>query len=291
MPVKHTKRHVQVSAGLLVIALVFVFSHTVMAQVPATYFKQNCFSCHTIGGGRLTGPDLKNIQERQGRDWLVPWILDPEGVLASGDPYAAKLQKEARGAVMTRSPGITRNLANALLDLIEAESKLEKSQFEGIQLSDRALLPEDIEEGRALFTGTVALKNGGPSCIGCHTVNSLGALGGGRLGLNLTRAYARLNGRKALATWLVSPPSLTMSPVFSKHPIDEEEILPLVAFLKNETETDRPENVASLINFVIIGVVGAAVLLIIFDRIWNRRFRAVRRPLIDETYRLSRQKQ
>ncbi|MBT4139639.1 MAG: cytochrome c [Candidatus Latescibacteria bacterium] len=287
---KQAKRHFRISTGLFVTVLVFMFSHTVMAQVPATYFKQNCFSCHTIGGGRLAGPDLKNVSERQSRDWLVPWILDPEGILASGDPYAAKLQKEARGAKMTRSLGMTQNLANALLDLIAAESKLEKSQFEGIQLSDRALLPEDIEEGRALFTGAVALKNGGPACIGCHTVNSLGGLGGGRLGLNLTRAYARLNGRKALATWLVAPPSLTMSPIFAKHPIDGEEILPLVAFLKNETEADLPENVALLINFVLIGVAGAVVLLVIFDRIWNKRFRAVRRPLIDETYRLTRQR-
>jgi len=267
------------------IALVFTFSHTAVAQVPATYYKQNCFSCHTVGGGRLTGPDLKNVEERQSRDWLVAWLLDPAGILGSGDPYAAKLQKEARGAVMARSPGMTRNLAVALLDLIAAESKLEKSQFEGIQLSDRALLPEDIEEGRALFTGAVALKNGGPACIGCHTVNSLGTLGGGRLGLNLTRTYARLDGRKGLSAWLVAPPSLTMSPIFAKYPIDEAEILPLVAFLKNETEADQPDNVASLINFVLVGVVGAVVLLIVFDRLWNRRFRAVRRPLIDETYR------
>lgn len=285
MPVKHPTPRVQALTGLLVVTLIFAFSHTVMAQVPATYYKQNCFSCHTIGGGRLTGPDLKNVHERQDRAWLVAWMLDPEGVLKSGDPYAAKLQKEARGAVMSRSPGIRRDIANALLDLIEEESKLEKSQFAGVQVSDRALLPEDIEEGRALFTGAAPLKNGGPSCIGCHHVNSLGGLGGGRLGLNLTRTYARLEGRKGLAAWLVAPPSLTMSPIFNKYPIDEEEILPLIAFLKNETETDHPESAASLINFVLAGIVGAVVLLVVFDRIWNRRFRAVRRPLIDETYR------
>lgn len=45
------------------------------------------------------------------------WILDPEGILASGDPYAARLQKEARGAVMARSPGMTRTLADAMVDL------------------------------------------------------------------------------------------------------------------------------------------------------------------------------
>ncbi len=254
------------------------------AQVPAQYFKQHCTSCHTIGGGRLTGPDLKGVTQRQDRTWLINWLLDPEGVLKSGDPYAVKLQKEARGAVMTRAPGITRELAEALLDLIEAESKLEKSQFAGTQISARPLLPEDIAEGREMFTGTKRLKNKGPACISCHTVNSLGGLGGGRLGPNLTRAYARLKGRKGLSAWLVSPPSQTMQPIFSKHPLDSEEILPLVAFLKNETEQDLPENQTALINFLLLGLGGAAILLVVFDLLWNRRFRAVRRPLVEESY-------
>lgn len=257
---------------------------SVSAQVPADYFKQNCASCHTIGGGRLTGPDLKNVSERQSKDWLVNWTLDPEGILKSGDPYAVKLQKEARGAVMTRSPGMTRVLSVALLDLIDAESKLEKSQFAGTQISDRPLLAEDIEEGRMLFMGATRLKNNGPSCIGCHTVNSLKGLGGGRLGLNLTRAYARLEGRKGLSAWLVSPPSLMMNPIFKKYPIDEEEVLPLVAFLKNETEKDEPENKTAMINFLLYGMGGAVVLLVIFDLLWNKRFRGVRQPLVKESY-------
>lgn len=277
-----TRRRISLT---LLMALVGLVSQPSMAQVPAAYFKQNCYSCHTIGGGRLTGPDLKGVEDRQKRDWLIGWIMDPDGVLKSGDPYASRLQKEARGAVMTRGPGMTRDMAVALLDLVAVESHLDKSQFAGIQISDRALLPEDIAEGHALFTGAKPLKNGGPPCIGCHHVNSLGSFGGGRLGLNLTRAYARLEGRKGLSAWLAAPPSLTMSPVFAKYPIAEEEVLPLIAYLKNETEQDRPDSTASVINFLVSGLVGAAALLVVFDRVWHRRFRGVRRPLIDETYR------
>ncbi len=255
------------------------------AQTPEEFFKKNCASCHTIGGGRLTGPDLKNVTDRQDREWLVKWILDPEGILKSGDPYAVKMQKESRGAVMTRAPGITREMANALLDLIAAESKLEKSQFAGLQISDRPLLPEDIAEGRALFLGAKRLKNGAPACIACHTVNGAeGLFGGGRLGPNLTRVYARLEGRKGLSAWLSAPPGLTMSPIFSRHPLDGEEILPLVAFLKNEAEMDNPERTTAMINFLLFGIGGAVLLLVAFDFIWNRRFRGVRKELIEETY-------
>ncbi len=254
------------------------------AQIPEQYFKQNCFSCHTIGGGRLTGPDLKGVSERQDREWLVNWILDPVGILRNGDPYAVKLQKESRGALMTRSPGITRDLAEALLDLIDEESAVEESVFAGLQISDRPLLEEDIVEGKRLFTGALPLVNGGPSCIGCHTVNRLGGLGGGRLGPNLTRAYATLEGRRGLSAWLSAPPSQVMAPVFRERPLDGEEILPLLAFLKNETEEDSPEYKAALVNFLLFGLVGAIAVLVLFDLLWRKRFRAVRRPLIEQTY-------
>lgn len=285
---KSATNHIKTLTALAAVSVILIGSGLASAQVPEAYYRQNCMSCHTIGGGRLTGPDLKDVSDRQNRAWLVDWMLDPEGVLGSGDPYAAKLQKEARGAVMTRSPGITRELAIALLDLIDAESLLDKSTFAGVQVSDRALLPEDVAEGRALFMGSTPLKNGGPACIGCHHVNSAGSLGGGKLGLNLTRAYARLEGRKGLAAWLVAPPSLTMSPLFSDHPIDEEEILPLIAFMKQETEQDLPESSSATINFVLSGIFGAGVLLVIFDRLWGKRFKAVRRPLYDATYSKSK---
>jgi len=264
--------------------IVALFHIPLFSQDVVQYFKTNCASCHTIGGGRLTGPDLKNVTQRQSREWLVKWILDPEGILNSGDPYALKLQKESRGAIMRRTPGINQDLANALLNLIDEESKKEKSQFAGTRLSDRPLLPGDIEEGRKLFTGQKALINGGPSCIGCHHVNSFnGILGGGRLGPNLTRAYARLQGRKGLSAWLIAPPGLTMSPVFKEHPLDEKEILPLVAFLKNETEKDAPQSSALMINFILFGLGGVVVLLVLFDLIWSRRFKGVRQALLKES--------
>lgn len=41
------------------------------AQDAADFFRQNCVSCHTIGGGRLTGPDLKDVLTRKDRAWLT----------------------------------------------------------------------------------------------------------------------------------------------------------------------------------------------------------------------------
>jgi cytochrome c2 len=62
------------------------------AQDAADYFRDNCTSCHTIGGGRLTGPDLKNVVQRKDRAWLVQFLQSPQTMLDKGDSYALKLQ-------------------------------------------------------------------------------------------------------------------------------------------------------------------------------------------------------
>ena len=138
---------------ILTATLVLTLGGPVLAQDIGDFFKQNCQSCHTIGGGRLTGPDLKNVAERKGRPWLVKFITDPPAMLQSGDAYAAKLLEEARNVAMPKVAGMTKARAEALLNLIEAESKLEKSRFVGIQLSDRPLTAEDVALGSELFTG------------------------------------------------------------------------------------------------------------------------------------------
>jgi hypothetical protein len=50
-------------------------------------------------------------------------------MLASGDAYMSKLLAEARNVVMPPVAGMTVKRADALLTLIEAESRLEKSRF------------------------------------------------------------------------------------------------------------------------------------------------------------------
>ena len=115
-----------------------------LAQDRVDDFRLNCTSCHTIGGGRLVGPDLHGVTERKDRAWLTRFIVDPQGVIDSGDAYALKLLDEARGAKMTAVPGMTVERAMNLLDLIETESAAEKSQFAGIKISDRPFTADDI---------------------------------------------------------------------------------------------------------------------------------------------------
>ncbi len=243
------------------------------------FFKRNCASCHTIGGGRLAGPDLKGALSRRDAAWLATFIVDPKAVIDSGDPYARKILGDARGVVMPAAPGLTRPVADKLVALIAYESKLEKSKFAGTTVSDRPLTAADVVRGRALFFGEEPLKNGGPACNSCHTSISAGGFGGGRLGPDLSAAFARLEGRKALAAWLMAPPGPTMSPLYNEHAPDGEEALALTAFLKDEAAHGVDAARTSALDFLLAGGAGAAVLLALMDALWRRRFRAVRRPL------------
>jgi cytochrome c2 len=253
---------------------------TALAEDRVDDFRLNCMSCHTIGGGRLVGPDLRNVADRKDRAWLARFIVDPASVLESDDAYAIKLRDEARGVVMPGVPGMTMDRAMNLLDLIEAESVLEKSQFAGIQISDRPFTQEDISVGREIFLGTQALVNGGAACVSCHSVNGIGVLAGGKLGPDLNAVFERLNGRKGLATWLSAPATPTMQSVFKNHPLDSEEILPLVAFFADTTVAPPESGQAATLIFILLGLAGTAAALVLFDVAWNKRFRAVRRPLV-----------
>lgn len=250
------------------------------AQEAAVYFRQNCMSCHTIGGGRLVGPDLKDVSRRVDRDWLIRFIADPKSFLDGGDPYALKLKEESRGAVMPNISGLDAARAASLLTLIDQESKLPKSQFIGLDLGDQPFTAADVERGHRIFNGTSPLANGGASCLSCHAVVGLRSLGGGTLAPDLTKAFERMNGRKNLASWLMAPATPTMRPLFASRSMTNDEIVALVAYLESTAHSSPSTGDTSTLSFFFLGLAGAVFGFIGIDTIWRKRFRGVREPML-----------
>lgn len=267
-----------VRSTIVLVAVLVLGAAEAMAQDAAADFKANCATCHTIGGGRLTGPDLKNVTQRKDRAWLTKFIANPKSVIDSGDAYAAQILKESMGVPMP-TLGLSPQRIDALLTLIEEESKLEKSQFAGMQISDRPFTPADIERGQRLFTGRERLAGGGSACISCHNVEGLSGLGGGTLGPDLTKVFERLGGRKGMSAWLSAPATPTMQAVFASHPMDSEDILALVAFFQDAAQ--KPEAGTSGLWFIILGLLGAATLLSLLNQLWKGRLRNVRKDMVE----------
>lgn len=261
-------------------ALTLLAATAAAADEAATFFRQNCMSCHTIGGGRLVGPDLKDVSQRKDRAWLQKFIADPKSFLNGGDPYAAKLKEEARGAVMPNIAGLDDQKSLALLDLIDRESKLPKSQFAGLNIGDQPFTPDDIASGRAIILGDRKLANGGAACISCHSIDGLSVLGGGKLGPDLTKVYERMRGRRNLASWLQAPATATMRPLFANQAFTNDEIVQLVAYLEQTAKKPQQSSETGTLAFFFLGLGGSVLGFVGADALWRKRFRGVRKSMV-----------
>ena len=58
-------------------------------------FEDYCSACHTIGQGKLVGPDLAGVTERRDEAWLIRQIKEPDILLEENDPIATQLLQEA----------------------------------------------------------------------------------------------------------------------------------------------------------------------------------------------------
>ncbi len=273
---QRTIRHLLTTAAVVIVAM----GSARAADDAASYFRQNCMSCHTIGGGRLVGPDLKNVTQSKDRAWLQRFVANPKSFLDGGDPYAARLKEEARGAVMPNISGIDETKASSLLDMIEQESKLPKSQFAGLNISYQPFTSVDVANGRKIILGERHLANGGPACISCHSVSDMAMLGGGRLAPDLTKVYERMLGRKNLASWLQAPATPTMRPLFVNTSLTNDEILSLVAYLETTARQPQQASDTATLSFLFLGLGGTVLGFIGADTIWRKRLRGVRKPMV-----------
>ncbi len=252
-------------------------------QDTAAFFQQNCGACHSIGGGRLVGPDLQGVLQRKDRKWLLAFMENPQAALDSGGAYGKKILEESNGMVMPAVAGLDRAKAGELLDWIDAQSKPAGASPQAGTVPappEPSFKPADIAMGREIVLGTRTLANGGSPCISCHAFSGLPMLGGGSLGPDLTHEFKRLGGRRAVTGWLTAPATPTMQSVYKTRALQPEEILALTAYLESVSETKdaAPTNGSRI--FFLLGFGGCLMALVSMNFFWNKRFVAVRRPLV-----------
>jgi len=81
----------------------------------------------------------------------------------------------------------------------------------------------------------------------------------------------------------MSPATPTMQSLLENKPLEPDEIHALVALMENRATTAQPVSAgAPMISFAVLGLLGAALILFVFDSLWNKRLRAVRRSLVDD---------
>lgn len=238
-------------------------------------FRQKCSGCHTIGGGRLSGPDLINVAAQRDRDWLARFILEPDKVLAEGDPLATGLLKEY-GNVSMPAMGLSAGQVQDVIAYLESTGGGSAAALP-VPAASAPPAAGDPGRGETLFAGTLDFENDGPPCLACHSAGRTGLLGGGALGPDLTQVADRYGA--GLQAALAGVPWPTMAPIYARHPLTPQEQADLAAFLQT-LSGQRPANWEWVL--LALSLAGLAGALVVIGFLWRGRLRGVRRQMVEK---------
>jgi mono/diheme cytochrome c family protein len=173
----------------------------------AVLFLKACSGCHTIGRGKLTGPDLLSAK-----------ALSPSALDAAMERMRPKVIGPFDASVVA-----------ALLRDGDAAARLDREQQRQNKLAEAKLAPPDAAEGRSLFQGVRRFANGGTPCASCHSVRP-GPMGNSPfLGPDLHDVYRRY-GRDSLRVACQQPGFKIMAGLYKERPVTRQEAIHLVAF-------------------------------------------------------------
>lgn len=178
------------------------------SDAAAHRFVTACAGCHTVGGGKLTGPDLISV---------TAW---PSGDLKSA---IQRMQKY----VGPLTDAEVQQLAD-LLKSAEVRARLKAEEGRVAQAFAAKTAPPSAASGRALFSGAKSLKNGGAPCLACHQAEGAG----GTLGPDLANIRARM-GEVALASAIEKTNFKVMEPAYRRHPVTKQEALDMARYLSS----------------------------------------------------------
>lgn len=250
----------------------FLISPNVQSQ-GEQLFKQKCTACHTIGGGKLIGPDLANVRERRTEEWIIKFVQSSQSVIKSGDSIAAAVFNQHNKVVMP-DQDLNANQIKSIIAYVSAKSSdtINLNQKTPTQILNTAsITTADIERGKNIFEGTVKLTNGGPACISCHNIDNPAVFNGGLLAKDLTNAFSRL-GAVGIDATLRNPPFPAMVNSFGSASLTDREIKDLLAFLYDSDQRGAVQSTPLISQFVLlIGIIlGLNIALVVFLFIWQR---------------------
>ncbi len=231
-------------------------------------FTTVCVACHTVGGGKLIGPDLLGVTERREADWLLKFVKSSDTLVKAGDKRAIALL--AAFGVPMPDQKLSDDEIRAVL---EYTKQLPAGTKPKALPKIKKATKEQIVLGRQIFQGEQRLKNGGPSCISCHDVTADAIISGGILAPELTTVFGRLGGDWVRVV-LGSHPFPVMQQAYKDHPFEEAEVTAIVGFLESVSATQRnhmPRDTGIML--AISGVVGVILLLGFYSLVWGRRRR------------------
>lgn len=277
-------------------ALIFN-TNSVKAQDGEQLFQQ-CKACHSIGQGKLLGPDLLDMSKRRDANWLKNFIKSSQTMVKIGDADAVAIFEEYNKLVM-----IDYNLPdadiNAIIKYVDSFSTDSEVGDETTSASDSLAAVEAAEylvsidtdenriKGKALFEGERKFKNGGASCVSCHHANTTESFQGGLLAADLTKSFSRNGGFPGIKGILEFPPYPAMKDAYQNAAITKDESIKLQVFLMHADEENLVAE-SSLLDLIKYGILGVLALLVVISLVWfKRKKRSVNYEIINRQRRFN----
>jgi cbb3-type cytochrome oxidase cytochrome c subunit len=104
----------------------FVVDEALAKKGKSLFTARACTGCHTIGKGKMAGPDLAHVTDRRSLEWLKSWLKDPTPMFES-DETAKALLKEYNNMKMPNMK-LSEEEGMALLHHIANESRKVKKK-------------------------------------------------------------------------------------------------------------------------------------------------------------------
>jgi cytochrome c2 len=259
----------RLGAVALVVALHVATRGAAQAQTDRgeTTFKAACSACHTIGGGRLVGPDLQGLHERRSEPWIIGFVQHSQKVIASGDTTANALFKEYQ--VTMPDQALSADEVRGILAYIRRADAFGATPAAAAAEATE----EQIQLGQELFEGRTRFVNAGPMCNSCHEVRSAAAIGGGTLAPELTTAFSRL-GAAGLEGIIKAAPFPVMRQAYQDRPVTDEEVTALTGFLRRVDEQQALHHPRGFgLKLFAAGLGGAVLLLGLYSLAWSNRLK------------------
>jgi len=272
---------------LFAFTLIFLSDYSYSQLQGKTIFNKTCIACHTIGRGRLVGPDLKDVSSRRKDKWIISFVKSSQGMIKSGDADAVAIFKENNNSVMPDQPLSTSEIRDIILYIKQQSSGgFTAAIMDTVKSSTGMLLEEagenEFSEGEKLFFGKVKLSNGGPPCVSCHNVINAESFRGGLLALDLTSVFTRLSSTGINAV-INNPPFPVMKNTYADKRLTKDEIFYLISFLKQtDAKFVNQQPDARQQSLLFSGLIGAVILFGLYGGIWwNRK----RKPVSDKIFK------
>jgi cytochrome c2 len=111
--------------SLISLLVIMLLNLNAKSQDGPSVFKKNCAVCHSIGNGKLVGPDLKGVDKKHDIKWLTKWVKSSQSLVKKNDPKALQLFNDNNKMVMPDQTVSDDEIKSVIAFISEETTKLE----------------------------------------------------------------------------------------------------------------------------------------------------------------------